>query len=369
MANAFSKGRPIEPLVVTAEERGYLERQVRRHRVSRSLSERCRIILRCAEGLQSKVVAAELGVHEHTVGKWRRRFLADRLDGLLDEARPGRPRTIGDDQVAAVIERTLRTTPADATHWSIRSMAAATGFSHTTIRRMWNAFGLQPHRSQTFKLSSDPLFVDKVRDIVGLYLSPPTRAIVLSVDEKSQIQALDREQPVLPMMPGIPERRTHSYVRHGTTSLFAALDIASGFVIGKCYKRHRATEFLDFLKQIDRAAPDGLDVHIVMDNYATHKTAKVRAWLARRPHYHVHFTPTSASWINQVERWFAELTRKQLQRGVHRSIGQLEADILTFIERHNENPKPYRWTKSADEILASVKRFCQKTDQTLGGEL
>ncbi len=355
MASAFSKGRPIEPLVVTAQERAYLERQVRRHRVSRSLWERCRIILRCAGGLQSKVVATELGVHEHTVGKWRRRFLADRIDGLLDEPRPGRPRTIDDDQVAAVIERTLRTTPADATHWSIRSMAAETGFSHTTIRRMWNAFGLQPHRSQTFKLSSDPLFVDKVRDIVGLYLSPPTRAIVLSVDEKSQIQALDREQPVLPMMPGIPERRTHSYVRHGTTSLFAALDIASGFVIGKCYKRHRATEFLDFLKQIDRAAPDGLDVHIVMDNYATHKTAKVRAWLARRPHYHVHFTPTSASWINQVERWFAELTRKQLQRGVHRSTGQLEAHILTFIERHNESPKPYRWTKSADEILASVK--------------
>ena len=369
MANAFAKGRPIEPLAVTADERAYLERQVRRHRVARSLSERCRIILRCAEGLQSKVVASELGVHEHTVGKWRRRFLADRIDGLLDEARPGRPRTIGDDQVAAVIERTLRTTPADATHWSIRSMAAETGFSHTTIRRMWNAFGLQPHRSQTFKLSSDPLFVDKVRDIVGLYLSPPTRAIVLSVDEKSQIQALDREQPVLPMMPGIPERRTHSYVRHGTTSLFAALDIASGFVIGKCYKRHRATEFLDFLKQIDRAVPDGLDVHIVMDNYATHKTAKVRAWLARRPHYHVHFTPTSASWINQIERWFAELTRKQLQRGVHRSTAQLEADIRYFIDRHNDNPKPFKWTKSADEILASVRRFCQKSDQTLCSEL
>jgi len=369
MANAFAKGRPIEPLVVTADERTYLERQVRRHRVARSLSERCRIILRCADGLQSKVVASELGVHEHTVGKWRRRFLSNRIDGLLDEARPGRPRTIGDDQVAAVIERTLRTTPADATHWSIRSMAAETGFSHTTIRRMWNAFGLQPHRSQTFKLSSDPLFVDKVRDIVGLYLSPPTRAIVLSVDEKSQIQALDREQPVLPMMPGIPERRTHSYVRHGTTSLFAALDIASGFVIGKCYKRHRATEFLDFLRQIDRAVPDGLDVHIVMDNYATHKTAKVRAWLARRPHYYVHFTPTSASWINQVERWFAELTRKQLQRGVHRSTAQLEADICSFIDRHNDNPKPFKWTKSADEILASVKRFCQKTDQTLCSEL
>lgn len=369
MSNAFAKGRPIEPLVVTADERVYLERQVRRHRVTRSLSERCRIILRCADGLQSKVVAAELGVHEHTVGKWRRRFLVDRIDGLLDEARPGRPRTIDDDQVAAVIERTLRTTPADATHWSIRSMAAETGFSHTTIRRMWNAFGLQPHRSQTFKLSSDPLFIDKVRDIVGLYLSPPTRAIVLSVDEKSQIQALDREQPVLPMMPGIPERRTHSYVRHGTTSLFAALDIASGFVIGKCYKRHRATEFLDFLKQIDRTVPDGLDVHIVMDNYATHKTAKVRAWLARRSHYHVHFTPTSASWINQVERWFAELTRKQLQRGVHRSTAQLEADIHSFIDRHNDSPKPFKWTKSADEILASVKRFCQKTDQTLCGEL
>ena len=221
--------------------------------------------------LAKQVVAAELGLHEHTVGKWRRRFLKDRCDGLLDEARPGRPRTINDDQVAAVIERTLRTTPADATHWSIRSMAAETGFSHTTIRRMWAAFGLQPHRSQTFKLSSDPLFVDKVRDIVGLYLSPPNRALVLSIDEKSQIQALDREQPVLPMMPGVPERRTHSYVRHGTTSLFAALDVASGFVIGKCYKRHRAVEFLRFLKEIDAQVPEGLDVHIVMDNYATPK--------------------------------------------------------------------------------------------------
>jgi transposase len=253
------------------------------------MSERCRIILRCADGFPSKVVAAELGIHEHTVGKWRRRFLKDRIEGLLDEARPGRPRTIDDDQVAAVIERTLRSTPVDATHRSIRSMAGATGFSHTTIRRIWAAFGLQPHRSETFKLSSDPLFVDKVRDIVGLYLSPPNRALVLSVDEKSQIQALDREQPVLPMMPGVPERRTHSYVRHGTTSLFAALDVASGFVIGKCYKRHRAAEFLDFIKQVDAQVPKDLDVHIIMDNYATHKTAAIRAWLARRPHYHVHF--------------------------------------------------------------------------------
>jgi transposase len=366
MANAT--GRPIAPLVLSADERAYLERLVRRHRAARSLSERCRVILRCADGAPSKSVASELGLHEHTVGKWRRRFLTDRVDGLLDEARPGRPRTIRDDQVAAVIERTLRSTPKDATHWSIRSMATQTGFSHTTIRRIWNAFGLQPHRSEAFKLSSDPLFVDKVRDIVGLYLSPPNRALVLSVDEKSQIQALDREQPVLPMMPGVPERRTHSYVRHGTTSLFAALDIASGFVIGKCYKRHRATEFLDFLKQIDARVPDGLDVHIIMDNYATHKTAAIKSWLARRPRYQVHFTPTSASWINQIERWFAELTRKQLRRGVHTSTHQLEADIRAFIERHNENPKPYRWTKSPDEILASIKRFCQKTERTLCSE-
>jgi transposase len=367
MANAA--GRPTLPVVLSVDERGYLERQVRRRRVARSMSERCRIVLRCADGIPSKVVAAELGVHEHTVGKWRRRFIKDRVEGLLDEARPGRPRTIDDEQVAAVIERTLRSTPTDATHWSIRSMAGATGFSHTTIRRIWTAFGLQPHRSETFKLSSDPLFVDKVRDIVGLYLSPPNRALVLSVDEKSQIQALDREQPVLPMMPGVPERRTHSYVRHGTTSLFAALDVASGFVIGKCYKRHRAAEFLDFLKQIDGQVPPDLDVHIIMDNYATHKTALVRSWLARRPQYHVHFTPTSASWINQVERWFAELTRKQLRRGVHTSTSKLEADIRAFIERHNESPKPYRWTKPADQILASVRRFCQKAEGTLCGEL
>ena len=362
-------GRPVATLVLSAEERAYLERQVRRHRVARSLSERCRIILRCADGLSSKAVGADLGVHEHTVGKWRRRFLKDRIDGLYDEARPGRPRTIDDDQVAAVIEHTLATTPHDATHWSIRSMAKQTGLSHTTIRRIWTAFGLQPHRSETFKLSTDPLFVDKVRDIVGLYLSPPDRALVLCVDEKSQIQALDREQPVLPMMPGMPERRTHNYVRHGTTSLFAALDVASGFVIGKCYKRHRASEFLDFLKEIDARVPDDLDVHVVMDNYATHKTPRIRAWLARRPRYHVHFTPTSASWINQVERWFAELTRKQIQRGVHTSVSQLEADICAFIEAHNIDPKPYRWTKSAEDILASVKRFCHKANATLCCEL
>ena len=369
MAKEKARGRPMATLVLSAEERGYLERQVRRRSVARSLSERCRIVLRCADGLQNKVVAAELGVDEHTVSKWRRRFLANRMDGLLDEPRSGRPRSISDDEVAAIIERTLQTTPTDATHWSIRSMATASGYSHTTIRRMWAAFGVQPHRSESFKLSSDPLFVDKVRDIVGLYLSPPNRALVLCVDEKSQIQALDREQPVLPTMPGVPERRTHGYVRHGTTSLFAALDVATGFVIGKCYSRHRATEFLEFLKEIDARLPKNLDVHVVMDNYATHKTAVIRAWLARRPHYHVHFTPTSASWINQVERWFAELTRKQIQRGVHTSVAHLEADIRAFIERHNADPKPFKWTKSADDILASVKRFCHKAQATLCGEL
>lgn len=362
-------GRVAGAVVLSEEERRFLEGQVRRLKAPRSLSDRCRMILLCAEGLPSKEVAKQLDVHEHTVGKWRRRFVQDRIEGLTDEYRPGRPRTVSDTQVAEVIERTLNSTPKDATHWSIRSMAAATGLSHTTIRRIWTAFGLQPHRSETFKLSTDPLFVDKVQDIVGLYLSPPNRAIVLCVDEKSQIQALDREQPVLPMAPGVAERRTHTYIRHGTTSLFAALDIATGAVIGKCYKRHRATEFLDFLKQIDRQTPEGPDVHIVMDNYATHKTPRIKAWLARRPHWHIHFTPTSASWINQVERWFAELTRKQLQRGVHRSTAELEADIAAFIDAHNKCPKPYKWVKSADEILDSVKRFCQKTQQTLCGEL
>ncbi|SMD15642.1 putative transposase [Primorskyibacter flagellatus] len=355
------RGRAAVVIDLSGEERAFLEAQLRRHKAARSLSDRCRIVLRCAAGLSNKDVAAELGHSEHTVGKWRRRFAEHRIEGLSDEYREGRPRTVSDEQVADVIKRTLETTPKDATHWSIRSMAAETGLSHTTIRRIWNAFGLQPHRSETFKLSTDPLFVDKVQDVVGLYMSPPNRAIVLCVDEKSQIQALDREQPVLPMAPGVAERRTHTYIRNGTTSLFAALDIATGAVIGKCYKRHRATEFLNFLKELDRRMPEGPDVHLVMDNYATHKTPKVKAWLARRPHWHVHFTPTSASWLNQVERWFAELTRKQIQRGVHRSVAELEADIATFIDAHNEAPKPYRWVKSADEILASVKRFCQKS--------
>lgn len=355
------RGRASVAIELSDEERGFLEAQLRKHKAERSLSDRCRIVLRCSDGLTSKQVAAELGHAEHTVGKWRRRFAEHRIEGLSDEYRAGRPRTISDAQVAQIIKQTLETTPRDATHWSIRSMAAETGYSHTTIRRIWNAFGLQPHRSETFKLSTDPLFVDKVQDVVGLYMSPPNRAIVLCLDEKSQIQALDREQPVLPMAPGVAERRTHTYLRNGTTSLFAALDVATGAVVGKCDKRHRAKEFLDFLKALDRNLPEGPDVHLVMDNYATHKTPKVKAWLARRPHWHVHFTPTSASWLNQIERWFAELTRKQIQRGVHRSVADLEADIMAFIEAHNDNPKPYKWVKSADEILASVKRFCLKT--------
>jgi transposase len=280
----MAAGRRADTIVLSDDDRSFLEGQVRRHKAPRSLSDRCRMVLLCAEGLQSKEVAARLGVHEHTVGKWRRRFVQAGIEGLTDEYRAGRPRTISDGQVAEVIERTLNSTPKDATHWSIRSMATDSGLSHTTIRRIWGAFGLQPHRSETFELSSDPLFVDKVQDIVGLYMSPPNRAVVLCVDEKSQIQALDREQPVLPMAPGVPERRTHTYVRNGTTSLFAALDIATGAVIGKCYKRHRATEFLDFLKRIDAQMPDGPDVHLVMDNYATHKTPRIKAWLARRPH-------------------------------------------------------------------------------------
>ena len=355
------RGRASVAIELSDDERRFLEAQLRKHKAERSLSDRCRIVLRCSDGLTSKEVAKELGHAEHTVGKWRRRFAEHRIEGLSDEYRAGRPRTISDAQVAEIIKQTLETTPKDATHWSIRSMAAETGYSHTTIRRIWNAFGLQPHRSETFKLSTDPLFVNKVQDVVGLYMSPPNRAIVLCLDEKSQIQALDREQPVLPMAPGVAERCTHTYLRNGTTSLFAALDIATGAVVGKCYKRHRAREFLDFLKELDRRLPEGPEIHLVMDNYATHKTPKVKAWLARRPHWHVHFTPTSASWLNQVERWFAELTRKQIQRGAHRSVAELEADIMAFIEAHNDDPKPYKWVKSADEILVSVKRFCLKT--------
>ncbi len=298
------------------------------------------------------------------VGKWRRRFAERRLDGLYDEPRPGAPRQIGDDEIAAVIRRTLEETPADATHWSLRSMARAVGHAPSTIHRIWRAFGLQPHRSETFKLSSDPFFVEKVRDIVGLYMAPPERALVPCVDEKSQIQALDRTQPLLPMRPGQAERRSHDDTRHGTTTLFAALDVATGAVMGRCFARHRAKEFLKFLRTIEADVPADLDVHPVMDNYATHKTPAIRNWFARHPRRHIHFTPTGASWLNRVERFFAPLTEKQLRRGVHHSTRELEEAILGYIETVNADPRPFRWTKSPDDILATIKRFCLRTLET-----
>lgn len=343
---------------LTEAEQAELTSLSMRRNTAQALALRARIVLACAEGKQNKRVAAELDVDVDTAGKWRRRFAEHRIDGLQDEPRSGAPRTIGDARIEATIVRTLESLPPGATHWSSRGMARATGLSVSTVQRVWRAFGLRPHRMETFKLSTDPDFVAKVRDVVGLYVSPPAHAIVLCVDEKSQIQALDRSQPMLPMRPGQAARRTHDYKRHGTTSLFAALDIATGQVIGKCFPRHRAAEFRRFLDEIEANVPRGLDVHLVMDNYATHKAPLVRDWLTRRPRWHVHLTPTSSSWLNQVERFFALLTDKQIKRGVHRSVSALQTDIHAFIEHHNSEPKPFRWTKSADDILASIERFC-----------
>ena len=357
---AVARGRPKAELVVTEAEREELERWSRRPKTAQALAVRARIILRCAGGKTNTQVAAELGVTKQMVGKWRARFVATRADGLLDEPRPGAPRTISDANVEKVVRKTLETKPRDATHWSTRSMAKASGLSQTAVVRIWRAFGLQPHRAETFKLSADPLFIEKVRDIVGLYLSPPEHALVLCVDEKTQVQALNRTQPLLPMRPGQVERRTHDYARHGTTSLFAALDAKTGKVIGQCQRRHRAAEFRKFLDTIDRNVPSNLDVHLILDNYATHKTATIRRWLAKRPRYHLHFTPTSASWLNLVERWFATLTEKQLRRGVHRSTRELEAAIHSYLSLTNNNPKPFIWTKTADQILDSIARFCQR---------
>jgi transposase len=351
-------GRRLPVLELTATERSELASLAARRTTAQALALRARIVLGCASGEQNKEVAARLGVDRVTVGKWRRRFLVDRLDGLRDEPRSGAPRTIEDDRIEAVIVKTLESLPPDATHWSSRGMAKASGLSTSTVQRIWRAFGLQPHRLETFKLSTDPDFVAKVRDVVGLYMAPPERALVLCVDEKSQIQALDRSQPMLPMRPGQAARRSHDYTRHGTTSLFAALDIATGHVIGKCYPRHRASEFRKFLDEIEANVPTDLDVHLVMDNYATHKTPLIRNWLAKRPRWHVHLTPTSASWLNQVERFFALLTERQIRRGIHRSLEALYDTITSFIEQHNADPKPFRWTKSADDILASIERFC-----------
>ena len=356
----MARGKAVA-IVLSDGERVELERRVRRRKSSHGSARRARIVLLAAEGLSNLAIAEKLDVSRLTVGTWRRRFAAKRLAGLDDEPRPGAPRKIGDDKIAEVVTRTLETMPDDATHWSRRSMARASGISATTVHRIWDAFGLQPHRSETFKLSSDPLFVDKVRDVIGLYLDPPDRALVLCVDEKSQIQALDRTQPVLPMRPGQAERRTHDYKRHGTTTLFAALDVATGAVIASCMRRHRAREFRAFLDAVERAVPADLDIHVVMDNASSHKTKLIRDWFARRPNWHRHFTPTSASWLNQVERFFALLTERQIKRGAHRSTADLEAAIERYIETHNRDPRPFRWTKPADDILASIERFCQRT--------
>ena len=356
--------RVAVPITLSAAERRELEGLARRRKTAQGLARRARIVLAAADGLENQAIVERVGAAANTVGKWRRRFAERRLDGLYDEPRSGAPRRIGDEQVAAVIGRTLEETPPDSTHWSLRSMARASGYAPSTIHRIWQAFGLQPHRSETFKLSSDPLFVEKVRDIVGLYLSPPERALVLCVDEKSQIQALDRSRPLLPMRPGQIERRTHDYMRHGTTTLFAALDIATGKVIGQCFPRHRSRELLRFLRSLETQVPDDLDVHLVMDNYATHKTPAVQRWLVGHPRWQVHFTPTGASWLNQVERFFALLTEKQLRRGVHRSTQELEQAIRTYIDTVNTDPRPFRWTKSADDILATIKRFCLRTLET-----
>jgi transposase len=351
-------GRYLAALEVSEAERAELMSLASRRSTAQALAQRARIVLGCAEGEQNKAVAARLGVCENMVGKWRRRFAEHRLEGLRDEPRSGTPRTLEDERIEAVIVRTLESLPPDATHWSSRSMAKASGVSVSSVQRIWRAFGLQPHRLETFKLSTDPDFVAKVRDVVGLYVSPPEHALVLCVDEKSQIQALDRTQPLLPLRPGQAARRSHDYKRHGVTSLFAALDIATGKVIGKCFPRHRAAEFRKFLDEIEAAVPKDLDVHLVMDNYATHKTPLIRAWFAKRPRWHVHLTPTSSSWLNQVERFFAAITDKKIRRGVHRSVADLTADIEAFIEQHNRDPKPFRWTKTADDILASIERFC-----------
>jgi transposase len=352
-------GRPKQALTLTDEERDTLRRWTRRRSTPQALAQRARIVLRCERVDSNRDVADELGVHEHTVGKWRRRFIRDGMDGLLDEPRVGGPRKVGDADVEAIVSKTLTSKPRSATHWTTRLMAKEVGVSPTTIHRVWKAFGLQPHRAESFSLSKDPQFVEKVRDIVGLYMSPPDNALVLCVDEKSQIQALDRAQPVLPMVLAHPERRTHHYARHGTTSLFAALDIATGRVIGKCFRNHRAKEFLAFLRVIDESVPADLAVHLVMDNYATHKTPAVKRWLLKRPRFHVHFTPTSSSWLNLVESFFSFLAKRILKRGVHRSTQALEKDIRTFLADHNDDPKPYVWTKSADEILSSLERYCR----------
>ena len=343
---------------LTAGERAQLESWARRRTSAQALALRSRIVLLAADGLNNTEIAQRLGVHRPMVRKWRGRFAEHRLDGLTDEPRPGRPRTISDDKVEEVVVKTLESTPKHATHWSTRSLAKEVGLTQSAVLRIWQAFGLQPHRQDTWKLSQDPQFIDKVKDVVGLYLNPPERAVVLCVDEKSQIQALDRTAPILPMLPGVPERATHDYRRSGTSSLYAALNLTSGKVIGRLHARHRAIEFKKFLQTLDREVPAHLDVHLVLDNSSTHKTPAVKKWLLAHPRFELHFTPTSSSWMNLVERWFSELTNKKLRRGAHRSVRALNADIRAWIKTWNDDPKPYVWTKTADQILESISRYC-----------
>jgi transposase len=351
-------------VLLSGEEREQLEGWARRRKSAQALAQRSRIVLAAASGKNNSEIAAEMGITRGMAARWRSRFAEWRLDGLLDEPRPGRPRTITDAQVEEVIVRTLETTPKDATHWSTRSLAAQLGLSQSAVARIWRAFGLQPHRQQAWKLSRDPQFVAKVRDVVGLYLDPPERAVVLCVDVKSQIQALDRTAPVLPMLPGTPQRATHDYRRFGTSSLYAALDIGSGKVIGSLHARHRAVEFKKFLQRLDREVPDELEVHLILDNASTHKTPAIKKWLAAHPRFVLHFTPTSSSWLNLVERWFAELTTKKLRRGSHRSVRELNTDIRAWIETWNDNPRPFVWTKTADEILDSIARYCKRINDS-----
>jgi transposase len=350
-------GRPKTELRLTDDEREQLERWARRAKSAQALALRSRIVLACADGLANKEVAGRLGVAQATVGKWRRRFVEHRLDGLTDEPRPGRPPSVTVDRVEAVVVATLEETPKQATHWSRAKMAERSGLSPSTIGRIWKAFDLKPHRTDGFKLSTDPLFVEKVYDVVGLYLNPPEHAVVLCADEKSQVQALARSQPAFPMMPGMPEKRTHDYVRHGTTTLFAAFNVADGTVISEVHRRHRASEFKKFLATIDKQVPGHLDVHLVCDNYGTHKHPIVKRWLAAHPRFHLHFTPTYSSWINQVERWFAYITADLLQRSDHRSVQALEADLRAWTRDWNDNPKPFIWTKTAEQILQSLGRL------------